>query len=235
MAPRHLSELTWTEVPDRSLLVVPVGSCEQHGPHLPLDTDLRIAHLLVSGVAERRDDLVVAPPLTIGASGEHQSFPGTLSIGTDALVGVIIELTRSALPPPGSPHPAPFSGVLFVNGHGGNIEAFGNAIVQLRAEGRRVEVFHPRVPDGDSHAGRTETSILLHADPTCVRTDRLPVGSTARWREIGPTVVAEGLAAVTANGVLGDATRATAQEGAAVLAQLVDQLDAVVRAFVDAP
>src|SRR5690606_18854808 len=109
------------------------------------------------------------------------------------------------------------------------------AVTRLRGEGRRVEVFHPRVPDGDSHAGRTETSILLHTDPGCVRTDRLPVGSTARWREIGPTVLTDGLAAVTPNGVLGDATSATAEEGAAVLEQLVDQLDAVVRAFLDAP
>ena len=235
MAARLLSELTWSEVPTGSLLVVPVGSCEQHGPHLPLDTDLRIARLLVAGLAERRDDLVVAPAITVGASGEHQSFPGTLSIGTEALVAVIVELARSALPPPGSPHPAPFTRVLFVNGHGGNIEAFAVAVSHLRREGRRVEVFHPQVPDGDSHAGRTETSILLHADPTCVRTDRLPVGSTARWREIGPTVMAEGLAAVTPNGVLGDATRASAEEGATVLAQLVDQLDAAVRAFVAAP
>ncbi|HLU41173.1 MAG TPA: mycofactocin biosynthesis peptidyl-dipeptidase MftE [Microthrixaceae bacterium] len=229
----HLAELAWTEVPDRSVLVVPTGSCEQHGPHLPLDVDLRIASALAAAAAEGRHDVVVGPPLTIGASGEHQSFPGTLSIGTEALVTVVVELSRSALPPPGSGLPEPFAGVLFVNGHGGNVEAFATATARLRDEGRAVEVWHPRVPGGDSHAGRTETSLLLHLDPACVRADRLPVGSTARWREIGDVVRAEGLAAVTPNGVLGDATGATAEEGARVFEELLADLRGALARFAD--
>lgn len=232
MSSIDLADLTWTEVPDGTLLVVPVGSCEQHGPHLPLDVDLRIARALARRLAERRGDVVLGPPLTVGASGEHQSFPGTLSIGTAALVSVLVELARSALPPPGSPNPAPFRAVVFVNGHGGNIEAFATAMALLRDEGRAVHVWHPMVPGGDSHAGRTETSLLLHLDPDCVRVDRLPVGSTARWREIGAEVMEKGLAAVTENGVLGDATTATAQEGAQVLTLLVDDLVTSVDRFV---
>lgn len=231
MAATYLTELTWTEVPERSLLVVPLGSCEQHGPHLPFDTDLRIAEALVRELAGRRDDVVISPSITIGASGEHQSFPGTLSIGTLALETVVVELSRSALPPPGSPHPRPFEAVVFVNGHGGNIEGVERAVALLSDEGRDVLVWHPRVPGGDSHAGRTETSMLLHLDPACVRTDRLEPGSTARWREIGPTVMAEGLAAVTPNGVLGDPTGATADEGAAVVRSLVDDLVETVAAW----
>lgn len=224
MAESGLAQLTWTEVPEGSVLAVPAGSCEQHGPHLPMDTDTRIAVALAGRLAARRAGVVVAPAIAIGASGEHQSFPGTLSIGTEALVEVIVELARSALPPAGSTLPAPFRGVLFVNGHGGNVEGFAVALARLRAEGRHVDVWHPTVPGGDSHAGRTETSILLHLEPGCVRTDRLVAGSTARWREIGASVVAEGLAAVTPNGVLGDATAASADEGARVVSQLVDDL-----------
>ena len=225
MPGRRLAELTWPEVPSGALLVVPVGSCEQHGPHLPLDTDLRIARALVEALAERRDDVLVGPELAIGASGEHQSFAGTLSIGTEALIEVLVELARSALPPPGAPDPAQLRGVLFVNGHGGNVEAFARATERLHAEGRSVAVWHPQVPGGDSHAGRTETSLLLHLDPGCVRTDRLTVGSTARWREIGEVVRRDGLAAVTPTGVLGDATAAGSEEGASVFASLADQLE----------
>lgn len=224
----RLADRTWTEVPDRALLVVPAGSCEQHGPHLPLDTDLRIARALAVAAARGRPDVVVGPDLAVGASGEHQSFPGTLSIGTPALVAVIVELARSALPPPGAALPSPFTGVVFVNGHGGNIEAFATAVAQLSAEGRQVVAWHPQVPGGDSHAGRTETSLLMHLDPACIRTDRVEAGSTARWREIGDTVLAEGLAAVTANGILGDPTTATADEGAQVFAALVADLSAQV-------
>jgi creatinine amidohydrolase len=224
---RSLAGRTWPEVGESQLLVVPVGSCEQHGPHLPLDTDLRIAAELCERLVADRPDAVVGPPIAIGASGEHESFPGTLSIGTPALEAVVVELGRSALPPPGSSRPRPFRAVLFVNGHGGNIEALARSTALLVAEGRDVAVWHPRVPGGDSHAGRTETSMMLHLDPDAVRVDRLEAGSTARWREIGEAVMAEGLAAVTANGILGDPTDADASHGAEVLAALVDELRAV--------
>ena len=76
--------MAWTDV-GSPILVVPVGSCEQHGPHLPLHTDTVIATALARALAERRDDCVVAPALTITASGEHQGFAGTLSIGSAAM------------------------------------------------------------------------------------------------------------------------------------------------------
>ncbi|MFZ4517265.1 MAG: mycofactocin biosynthesis peptidyl-dipeptidase MftE [Microthrixaceae bacterium] len=227
----RLGELAWPEVPGGSVLVVPLGSCEQHGPHLPLDTDTRVAMACAAGLAEAEDRLVVAPAVTIGASGEHAGFPGTLSIGTAALVEVLVEIVRSALPPPGAELPRPFRGVVIVNGHGGNVEAVTLAVDRLRAEGRAVLAWHPRVPGGDSHAGRTETSLLLHLCPEVVRTDLIAPGSTARWREIGAVVREQGLAAVTPGGVLGDPTPATAAEGASVLADLVADLSAAVRGW----
>ncbi|MFN7151720.1 MAG: creatininase family protein, partial [Microthrixaceae bacterium] len=123
-----------------------------------------------------------------------------------------------------SSRPRPFCAVLFVNGHGGNVEALARGTALLVAEGRDVEVWHPLVPGGDSHAGRTETSMMLHLDPGVVRVDRLEPGSTARWREIGADVVANGLAAVAPNGVLGDPTLATEAEGRAVFDALVTDL-----------
>lgn len=220
----RLSDLTWPAVGDDRLLVVPVGSCEQHGPHLPFDTDTRIAVCLADALADRHDTVVLAPPITITASGEHQSFPGTLSIGTAVFEQVVVELCRSALPPADVDLPRPFIGVLFVNGHGGNIEAFNTAIELLRFEGRDVRAWHPIVPGGDSHAGRTETSILLHTDPSAVRLDRIEAGSTRRWREIGATVIEHGLATVTPNGILGDPTAASADEGRKLLETLIGDL-----------
>src|SRR3954454_19076570 len=114
-ASTSLGEATWNTVAT-PLLAVPVGSCEQHGPHLPLDTDTRIAVHLAEALGHGRPDVVVAPAGAVGASGEHAGFPGTLSIGTAALTTVLIELIRSA------DH---FAGVVLVNGHGGNAEAVG--------------------------------------------------------------------------------------------------------------
>lgn len=230
MAVQRLSELSWPDVPLGSLLVVPVGSCEQHGPHLPLDVDTRIAGFLADALAEALGAAaVVAPPLAVGASGEHAGFPGTLSVGNDVMSSVVVELVRSALPVPGAAEP--FVGVVLVNGHGGNVAALGAAAGLLGSEGRAVRAWHPQVPDGDSHAGRTETSLLLHLDPGCVRMDRAEPGATARWRELAPDVMAGGLRDVAPNGVLGDPTAATADEGARVFADLVAALVGDVRAW----
>ena len=230
MAVLRLSELSWPEVPTGSVLVVPVGSCEQHGPHLPLDVDTRIAQFLADALAEHLGDgAVVAPPVTVGASGEHAGFPGTLSVGNEVMASVVVELVRSALPVPGSAEP--FAGVVLVNGHGGNIAALGSATGLLVSEGRAVLAWHPQVPGGDSHAGRTETSILLHLEPSCVRMDRAEPGATTRWRDLAPEVMAGGLRDVAPNGVLGDPTTATAEEGAQVFRDLVAALVADVAAW----
>ena len=221
MAATYLAQLASTEVPVGSLLLVPLGSCEQHGPHLPLDTDLRIASWLSDQLAQTRPEVVIAPPITITASGEHQGFAGTLSIGAKVLEAVLIELVRSALPAPGV---GPFTAVLFVNGHGGNIAAVQAAVSQLRLESRSVTVWNPQVAGGDSHAGRTETSMLMYIDPECVRTDFLEAGSTSRWRDIAPQVMEQGIGAVAPNGVLGDPRAASAAEGAAICAELLQDL-----------
>jgi len=227
-AGRRLGSMRWPDVAGGSLLVVPLGSCEQHGPHLPLDTDTRIAEAFADLLAESADDVVVAPAVAVGASGEHQSFPGTLSIGTVALEALLVELVRSALPPVESTSPAPFRGVVLVNGHGGNVEATMRAVALLTSEGRAVLVWHPSVPGGDSHAGRTETSMLLHLCPDAVRMDLAEPGATARWRDLRDAVVADGLAAVSPNGVLGDPSDASAAEGAVLVAQLGADLVATV-------
>jgi len=220
-----LGESTWPEVDERgpSVVAVPLGSVEQHGPHLPLDTDTRIATALVDALAAARPDVVGAPPVAYGASGEHAGFPGTLSIGTEALTAVLVELGRSA---------DAFAGVVFVNGHGGNLEAVRRASALLVDEGRRVLAWAPSVPDGDAHAGRIETSLLLALDPGCVRLDRAEPGATAPLAELIGDLRSGGVAAVAPNGVLGDPTGASADEGAALLAAITaDLLAAVDRAF----
>lgn len=213
---RRLGERTWTDIAGASTVLVPVGSLEQHGPHLPLDTDARIAAAVARRLADGAADLLLAPPLAYGASGEHERFPGTLSIGHDALRAVLVELGRSA---------ALWAGrLLFVNGHGGNLPTVPAAVAQLRAEGRDVAWAGCVVPSGDGHAGRTETAILLALDPDLVRTAAVEPGNTAPLRELLPELLRGGIAAVSPNGVLGDPRGATAAEGEELLAALVAEL-----------
>jgi creatinine amidohydrolase len=215
-----LARATWPDVERGSwLLVVPVGSCEQHGPHLPLDTDLRIATALAESLANRRADVALAPGLPFGASGEHADFPGTLSIGQAALEMVLVELVRSA---------DRFRGVVIVNGHGGNAEAVNRAAATLDAEGRAVLVWSPRVEGGDAHAGRTETSLMLGLAADLVRLDRAEAGAPEPLDELLPVLRQTGVRAVSPTGVLGDPAGASADEGRAILAVLESELFAAV-------
>ena len=197
------------------LLVVPVGSLEQHGPHLPLDTDTRIAESLGRSLGE-----LLAPSIAYGASGEHEGFRGTVSIGSEALRAVLVEYGRSAC--------RWAARVLFVNGHGGNASALASAVALLRYEGRDVAWWTPILPDADAHAGRTETSMLLHLAPDTVQMDRAAPGNTAPMARLWPDMRSGGVAAVSANGVLGDPTRATAGEGRRIVGELQDGLRAAV-------
>lgn len=218
--PRELAHLASAEAEGVDLLVVPVGSLEQHGPHLPLDTDALIATAVAQGVAERLTaagtTAWVAPVVALGSSGEHQHFPGTISIGTEVLRQVVVELVRSART--WAPR------VLLVNGHGGNSQALNAAVGQLVDEGHDVGWAACATESVDLHAGRTETSLLLHLRPETVRLDRAEPGDTRPLAEILPTMMAGGVIAVSPNGVLGDPTGASAAEGAPVLAAMVDDV-----------
>ncbi len=220
----QLGDTTWTDHWRRdrpALLVVPIGSCEQHGPHLPLDTDTRIAVALAQGLAEKYEpgDLLVTPPIAITASGEHAGFPGTLSIGTEVFERVVVELVRSA---------DWSDGVVLVNGHGGNRTAVQRAVQVLQGEGRRVLSWWPRVPGGDAHAGHTETSLMLAIAPELVHMGRAELGVTAPLADIVDELRAGGVAAVSRNGVLGDPLRASATHGRTLLTRLSIDLVAAV-------
>ena len=194
-------------------MIVPLGSLEQHGPHLPLDTDTRIAVSVAGVVAARRPGVAVAPPIAFGSSGEHAAFPGTLSIGTAALADVLVELGRDA-----SRH---WDAVLLVNGHGGNHDAVSEAERRLAAEGRRCAAFTVAPAGADAHAGRTETSLLLHIDPAAVRREQAEPGEMRPIAELMDRLRRDGVRPVSPNGVLGDPSGASASEGRRLLDELV--------------
>ncbi|MDQ3158331.1 MAG: mycofactocin biosynthesis peptidyl-dipeptidase MftE [Actinomycetota bacterium] len=223
-ADRGLGRRTWPEVRWTGLLI-PVGSTEQHGPHLPVDTDAVIAGESAHRLADRLGDLkcLVAPTLTYGSSGEHAGFAGTLSIGTDALRTVLVELVRSAS--------SWASWVVFVNGHGGNASALVSAVSQMRDEGHQVGWVPCAVPHADAHAGHVETSIMLHLAPETVDLSVAERGNCEPIEDILPTLRTGGIAAVSPSGVLGDPRNATASVGASLFALMVEDQERRVRAF----
>jgi mycofactocin system creatininase family protein len=234
-----LTAARWPDVASgpRRVLVVPVGSLEQHGPHLPLDTDTRIAAAVAARACAGCGGVGLAPAIPLGASGEHADFPGTLSIGHVALSTLLVELGRHAS--------LYWPSMLLVNGHGGNVAAIGEARATLRAEGRDCQVWHagvrpallaaaglPLVPD--AHAGRVETSIMLALAPGDVRLDAAERGETRPLTEIMARLRAGGVRKLSPNGVLGDPAGATAAEGETLLTLLTEDLNATLQAILAA-
>ena len=200
-----------------SVLAVPVGSTEQHGPHLPLTTDTDLATALAHALAGAREDVVVAPPVAYGASGEHEGYAGTLSSGHDAAELLLVELGRSAS--------ASFDRILLISTHGGNRASVVGARDRLIAESRDVRMWSPSWGSAtDSHAGHVETSLMLHLHPERVRMEAAPVGQTRPLGELMADLMTGGLKAVTETGVLGDATTAAAAAGAEIWARAVADL-----------
>lgn len=230
---RELAGLRWPELGDAEprigseggapgelavdLAIVPFGATEQHGPHLPFDTDTVIASAVARRVADRLAAgglrVVVAPAVPYGASWEHQAFPGTSSVSDEVLNSIAIELARSVRSWAG--------GILFINGHGGNLRAIAAAVTRLRRDGVTACWAPCATADADPHAGRTETSIMLHLAPERVLAEAICAGETESIAALLPRLREIGVRAVSPNGVLGDARGASAAEGAMLLEEMV--------------
>ena len=170
-----------------------------------------------------RVGVLLAPALAYGASGEHEGFPGTISIGTEALTGLLVEYGRSACRWAGR--------VLIVNGHGGNLDACARPSRCCAPRAGTSPGTRAASPAADAHAGRTETSLMLHVEPESVRGDRPCRRDRRRSPTLLPRLRAEGVRGVSPNGVLGDPAGATAEEGAALLERLAAGLVRAVDAW----
>ena len=195
------------------IVLLTLGSWEQHGPHLPLNTDTIIIDSVVAQALRdtqiNANAFLVAPTIAISASDEHAGFPGTLSTGTEALVQSVVAICRSA---------SWSLGVCIVNGHGGNTDALARISSALTFEKITYSIWSlPSYDGADMHAGHTETSVMLHVAPDKVQTDRIERGTIGDSSALVAQMRTSGVAGVSDNGVLGDPTTATKEHGYAVM------------------
>ena len=207
--------------------VVPVGSCEQHGPHLPIDTDAYDAFWLSLKAAEKAQCTIVVPPLNYGVSLHHMDFPGTVTLSPYTLEQVAYEVVYSL-----TKHG--FKKILFENGHGGNTPALEAAVQRIKADTNAFVVIDTvsLIPDFiekfienpyDAHAGEFETSTTLANRENFVVKERikkpkikLPNSKYTKigLKETGPKV-SWGFRTkeISETGVIGDPTKASKEKG----------------------
>jgi creatinine amidohydrolase len=202
------------------IVLLALGSWEQHGAHLPFDTDTVIIESVVDAAIRSVDpentQFSVVPTIGVTASDEHNGFAGTLSIGTNALSDAVVSIARSA---------SWARGICIVNGHGGNADALKLVHSALDYENIRHSIWSlPYYEGADMHAGHTETSLMLHLAPGTVRMDLAEVGAVGDSEMLIERMRAGGIKEVSSNGVVGDPTNANAAHGATMLSFYADHL-----------
>lgn len=249
---RHVGDLPSTEVGTAlgagSVLCLPMGSMEQHGPHLPLNTDTVLAEAFTDLIVERWGeayDLWKLPSMAFGLSREHDWAAGTMSLSVTGLTAMLRDLGREIV------RGLPARNLLIVNGHGGNrgiLEAlgrelrgdFGLNLVALHLGALISPVTHAAVPE--IHAGKDETSVMLALAPELVRGDRLrelkaPVdGDAVRATTLDPATSwpwSSGDPRIASAGVIGDATQASAEHGRVIIARVVEAAEPVLKRLRD--
>ena len=228
------------------MVLLPVGSVEQHGPHLPVGTDALMAHFLATAVGDRLGSgVLVMPPLWYGFSPHHMSFPGTVTLRADTYLAVVRDIAASL-------YHHGLQDLVILNGHGGNIAPLRTVAAELaRDEGRsprivtywevidrEIGTFFAQPELACGHACALETSLALHLCPELVHRDQVP---KERSGERGPHMfdrqpVVEGwdFGTYSPNGVIGEPALATAEIGARLFERIVQNLVEILQPHVRA-
>lgn len=231
-----LANLSWPEVDairdDVDIVLIPVGSNEQHGPNLALSMDITGATEFCRRASEMLyPRALVAPSMPWGVSYHHMNFPGTITLTPDTFVQILVEVVASL-------QEHGFERFMIVNGHGGNIAPLGNAVVRINEELGPAFIgsgTYFSFADKDinekfgitgviGHACQMETSAAMFLAPHIVKTDALAAGAmtelTHGFRQTMQkynVTVPWRFDEYTENGALGDATTASLEYGTAMM------------------
>jgi len=250
----HLyEELSWREIrdaPKDTVIVIPVGTLEDHGPHLPLNTDVAIVEAVSSRAVElERDIALIMPTQVHGYSPHHMDFPGTITIQGKVFLDYMQDIMRSLA------HHG-FKRMLMVNGHGSNSAWLENAarlsIVEMPHTlcatvnwwaipevTEKVKTMRDSERGGTSHACELETSLMLAIRPDLVHMEKAvkdisyPTSKYFPARDFyyppGPVHMMRHWSTLSKTGVMGDPTKASAEKGRAWLNAAVEGLRGIIR------
>lgn len=239
---RRLAEMHWPQVQaalesGTKTVVLAAGSMEQHGPHLPFQTDTLLGTALAEAVAARLGDVIVGPTIPFGVSEHHMAFPGTITLETQTFNAVVRQYVESL-----ARHG--FETVIVVPSHGGNFAPLQQLLDETggRIGGARFlpytdllafmdpmnataarDQITPQV--AGAHAGEAETSMVLSQRDDLVDMEAAEEGYVGDFDgQAARTIFERGMTALTANGILGDARPATAERGRRYIDAMADML-----------
>ncbi|UCE14677.1 MAG: creatininase family protein [Candidatus Heimdallarchaeota archaeon] len=238
----RIEEMNWWDVQEAinqgyTTVVIGIGSIEQHGPHLPTQTDALIGDVVANRVAARLKNALQAPTIRIGCSDHHLTFPGTISYKESTLKAIIHDYVDSLVR-------HGFSNFALLPSHGGNFKTTQEAIDEIKTEHPDCKImgytdlfglldalhsfsgeFGVTEEESGAHAGESETSFMLALAENLVKKERFEPGY------IGPLgaeqtqlIFEKGMPTLTKNGILGDPTKASREKGETYLNNLVSLL-----------
>lgn len=233
---------------DGSILIIPVGSIEQHGPHLPVATDTILVETIARKSAEKVTNglpVLVAPTIWTGQSPHHLYFGGTISLESEDLQKVIQEVSEAGIE-------NGFDAILLLNGHGGNTPVIGNVVKKVGKENPDVEVLglsyyqlsnqvmediRESEAGGTGHGGEFETSLMMYLEPNLVREEWIE-GTLHRPQydlcpkdlfEDGPLQVYKPFEEYTESGAIGTPSLASKDKGEKIFEHLTSKLGDLLR------
>lgn len=230
-------ELTKNEIEalieKEAIAILPIGSCEQHGPHLPITTDTNLAEYLSTEISKNHLS-VIFPPLGYGYSWVWTGMPGTVTLSQNTFKLVVYELGESIAK-------MGFKKILFVNGHDSNKMALKYVIRDLseKYKSQFLNIFYPNMNEiyekhmesktwyGMFHADEFETSLMMANDEKLVRKDKLVCEYPKKPQYYG--LDESSLSYISKSGVFGDATKATEEKGKVMMTEFIKVINEILK------
>lgn len=227
---KKLAYMTWPEVKNiiengNAIAIIPVGSTEQHGPHMVEGTDSFIAEYISDKLAQEISNCIITPTINFGFSDYHLAFPGTISISRDLLKTILLTAATNLIE-------EGFKYVIYIPGHGGDFNSCNDACKELKGKyGKEIVLTYPsfiefshaiskpcldagiKSDDAGAHSGAGETSLIMYINSRLVRMDKIQKGSTTNLSEMRKMMLESGTDKVSSIGVLGDPRLAKVEYG----------------------
>jgi creatinine amidohydrolase len=246
---------TWPELGDLSkkqpVVVLPIGSVEDHGRHLPLDTDNFLIWSICEAAAQRaRGEILLMPLIPYGFETHHMDFPGTIDVKSDHLLHFVLDVTKSVA------HHG-FKRILIADGHGSNMpildlvarrtiletESLCGAFIWPSLAAKQIAEVRESERGGMAHAGELETSVYLYLDQKRVQLDKAKkeIGmppSEFIWMDIlerSPVLLMDQWSRFSKSGVSGDPGLASVNKGQIIFEAVVEALVRLAREFKNRP